>query len=50
LLGPDSALRPDLIQALEQVSDAGRSVSDLAELIERNPNALLAGKKRPKEQ
>jgi paraquat-inducible protein B len=50
LLGPDSALRPDLIQALEQVSDAGRSVSDLAELLERNPNALLAGKKRAKEQ
>jgi paraquat-inducible protein B len=50
LLGPDSALRPDLIQALEQVSDAGRGVADLAEFLERNPNALLVGKKRTKEQ
>jgi paraquat-inducible protein B len=50
LLGPDSALRPDLVQALEQVGEAGREVADLAELLKRNPNALLAGKKRPKEQ
>jgi len=50
LLGPDSALRPDLIQALEQVSDAGRGVADLTEFLERNPNALLVGKKRTKEQ
>jgi paraquat-inducible protein B len=50
LLGPDSALRPDLLQALEQVSDAGRGVADLAEFLERNPNALLVGKKRSKEQ
>jgi paraquat-inducible protein B len=50
LLGPDSALRPDLIQALEQVSDAGRGVADLTEFLERNPNALLVGKKPTKEQ
>jgi paraquat-inducible protein B len=50
LLGPDSALRPDLKQALEELSDAGRAVSDLAEFLERNPTALLTGKRRPKEQ
>jgi paraquat-inducible protein B len=50
LLGPDSALRPDLKQALEELSNAGRAVSDLAEFLERNPTALLTGKRRPKEQ
>jgi paraquat-inducible protein B len=49
LLGPDSAFRPDLIQALEELGEAGRDVSDLAKFLERNPNALLTGKKRPKE-
>jgi paraquat-inducible protein B len=50
LLGPDSALRPNLNQALEDLSNAGRAVADLAEFLERNPNALLTGKKRQKEQ
>jgi paraquat-inducible protein B len=49
LLGPDSAFRPDLIQALEELGEAGRDVSDLAKFLERNPNALLMGKKPPKE-
>ena len=49
LLGPDSAFRPDLIQALEELGAAGRDISDLAKFLERNPNALLVGKKRPKE-
>lgn len=50
LLGPDSAVRPDLRQALEELSGACRSVADLAEFLERNPNALLTGKTRLKEQ
>jgi paraquat-inducible protein B len=49
LLGPDSAVRPDLIQALEELSNASRAVADLAEFLKRNPNALLTGRKRPKE-
>jgi phospholipid/cholesterol/gamma-HCH transport system substrate-binding protein len=49
ILGPDSAFRPDLMQALEQLSNAGRAVSDLAEFLKRNPNALLTGRKPPKE-
>jgi phospholipid/cholesterol/gamma-HCH transport system substrate-binding protein len=50
LLAPDSAFRPNLMHALEQLSDASRAVADLAEFLERNPNALLTGKKRLKEQ
>ncbi|HEY3856483.1 MAG TPA: MlaD family protein [Verrucomicrobiae bacterium] len=49
LLGPDSALRPNLVQALEGLSDASRAVADLAEFVKRNPNALLVGRKAPKE-
>jgi paraquat-inducible protein B len=50
MLGPDSAIRPELLQALEELGNAGRAVADLAEFIQRNPNALLAGRKLPKEQ
>ncbi len=50
LLGPDSAIPSDLKQALEELSNVCRAVADLAEFLERNPNALLTGKKRPKEQ
>lgn len=50
LVGPDSTLRPELIRALEQLSAASTAVADLAEFLKRNPNALLTGIKRPKEQ
>ncbi|HWW01026.1 MAG TPA: MlaD family protein [Candidatus Acidoferrum sp.] len=49
LLGPDSAVRPGLAQALEELGSASRSVADLADLLKRDPNALLVGKKSPKE-
>jgi len=49
LLGPDNSFGSDLTRALEQLSNAGRSVADLAEYLQRNPNALLAGRKKPKE-
>ena len=49
LLGPDNSFGSDLTQALEQVGNAGRAVADLAEFLQRNPNALLAGRKKPKE-
>jgi hypothetical protein len=49
LAGPDSALRPELIQTLEQLNNASRAVADLAEFLERNPNALLTGTKHTKE-
>ena len=49
LLGPDNSLGSDLTQSLEQLGNAGRAVADLAEFLQRNPNALLAGRKKPKE-
>jgi paraquat-inducible protein B len=49
LIGPDSALPADLKQALEDVGNAGRSVADLAQFLQRNPNALLTGRKLRKE-
>ena len=48
LLAPDSSLRPSLEQALEELGNASRSVADLADLLKRDPNALLVGRK-PKE-
>jgi paraquat-inducible protein B len=50
LIGPDSAIGPDLKQALEDLSSAGRQVADLAEFLKRNPNAILTGRKRQKER
>jgi paraquat-inducible protein B len=49
LLGPDNSFGSDLTQALEQLGNASRAVADLAEFLQRNPNALLAGRKKPKE-
>lgn len=48
LLGPDASFRSDLRQALEELSNASRSIADLAEFLQRNPNAVLTGRKRPK--
>jgi paraquat-inducible protein B len=45
LFGPDSAVRPGLARALEELGNASRSVADLADFLKRNPNALLVGKK-----
>ncbi len=50
LLGPDAALPSELTQALEQLSNASRAVADLAEFLQRNPDALIVGRKRPKGQ
>lgn len=49
MLGPDDPFRSDLNHALEQLSNASRAVADLAEFLQRNPNALLLGRKQPKE-
>ena len=45
LLRPDSAVRPGLARALEELGNASHSVADLADFLKRNPNALLVGKK-----
>lgn len=49
MLGPDDAFRSDLNQALQQLGNASRAVADLAQFIQRNPDALLMGRKRTKE-
>ena len=49
LIGPESAIGPDLSQALEELSNASRAVADLAEFLRRNPDALLTGRKPSKE-
>ncbi len=46
LVGPDATFQSDLSQALEQLANASRSVADLAEFLERNPDALITGRKR----
>jgi paraquat-inducible protein B len=38
----------DTSRALERVADAAESVQQLADFIERNPNALVSGRKEPK--
>jgi paraquat-inducible protein B len=49
MLGPDSPLSNNLDQALEQLSSAAQSISALAEFLKQHPNALIAGRRTPKE-
>jgi paraquat-inducible protein B len=42
-----SGLGDDLVDSLEHLNDAADAVKRLADFLERNPNALLTGKKRP---
>jgi paraquat-inducible protein B len=45
LLEPGAALRSDLSQALSRLSTAAQSVADLADFLQRHPNALISGRK-----
>jgi paraquat-inducible protein B len=42
-----SGLGEDVTQSLRQVADAAAAIERLADFLERNPNALLVGKKPP---
>jgi paraquat-inducible protein B len=46
---PTSPLRYNLEQALKDLGMMARSLRDLAEFLEQNPNALILGKSGPKE-
>jgi paraquat-inducible protein B len=46
LLAPDAPLKRDLPAALDRISQAARSIGDLADYLSRNPNALLSGRER----
>ncbi|MCU0772902.1 MAG: MlaD family protein [Verrucomicrobia bacterium] len=48
MLAPDSPVRNDLDQALEQLAAAGQSISALADFLKQHPNALIAGRELPK--
>ncbi len=43
-MGPDSNLRYELENSLRELGRASRSIRQLAEYLERNPNALLTGR------
>jgi paraquat-inducible protein B len=44
MLGPDAPIRNNLDLALQQITAAGQSVSDLVDFLKRNPNALIVGR------
>jgi paraquat-inducible protein B len=50
LLSPDSPLRNDLSLALDQLAEASRSLSALADYLHSHPNALLTGRKTSTEK
>lgn len=45
LLAPDSPLRNNLDQALQQLAGASESIASLAEFLKQHPNSLIAGRK-----
>jgi paraquat-inducible protein B len=47
LLGPQSGLGEEAARMLQQVTETAESLQRLADFLERNPNALITGKKRP---
>jgi paraquat-inducible protein B len=47
MVAPDSQLHTELIQALQQIGGAAQSLSSLADFLERHPNALITGRKKP---
>jgi paraquat-inducible protein B len=50
VLGPDSPLRNDLDQALEQLAAAAQSISGLVDFLRQHPNALITGRETPNKQ
>lgn len=46
MVSSDSPLQRELHVALEQIADAAQSIAALADFLERNPNALLTGRKK----
>lgn len=44
LVGKDAAAQQELRVALQEIARAARSISELAEYLERNPEALIRGK------
>lgn len=47
MLAPDSPVRNDLDQALEQLAGASQSISSLADYLKQHPNSLITGREVP---
>jgi paraquat-inducible protein B len=50
ILAPEAILRRDLDTTLNDLSAAARSISELAEFLNRHPNALISGRKSKGEE
>jgi paraquat-inducible protein B len=50
MLQPDSPVRHDLDQALEQLAGAAQSISTLVDFLKQHPNALIAGRENPRKE
>ena len=50
VLAPDSPILGELDRTLAQLAAAGQSISSLADFLKEHPNALIAGRKLPKQQ
>jgi paraquat-inducible protein B len=46
-LGPQTGLGEEAARTLRQLTETAESLQELADFLERNPSALLTGKKRP---
>jgi paraquat-inducible protein B len=44
-IAPQASLRRDLASTLQDISEAARSITALADFLNRNPNALISGRK-----
>jgi paraquat-inducible protein B len=44
IVAPDARLQGELNRALDQLARAARSISELADFLKRNPNALIKGR------
>ncbi len=50
MVEPDAPFRTDITDALDQLGRAAQAVADLAEFLQRNPNALITGRKSSSSQ
>jgi phospholipid/cholesterol/gamma-HCH transport system substrate-binding protein len=45
VLAPQASLRRELAATMQEISEAARSISALADFLNRNPNAIISGRK-----